>query len=806
VDSIPYVPVRSFFDFIGIQSTIDPENQRIEGFFRSPDTTYEIDLRGGSARFNGEPASFSGRDLFFDHDSAYLRIGFLSAFFGINVQFNPKHLTIDLRESDRLPGIIFQRRHALLARRGAQRQAIPAPETTYPRDVFATGAGRLNWHISPAYTNSDAYSVPYSASLGMKLVGGDLTLTTTGIANPRRSKNTTRGQFRIPFPESESVTQIVLGYLTPFPYYYGEMIGGEITNRPLGRPRVFSTDIFQGTLAPRADLEVTGLSSLLTVTDQNGLYQLDLPVPYGFGSYVFRATDQFGRTQEIEYRVRTLTDMIRPGKVEYSVVMGKQNSSVTTFTSSSYLSWGVASALTIGGRLDYFDFPSMRQKLFPALTAASRLASELTFEGFVSPALISRFSLDWTFLEQGTLVATETRYGSSLEINPTGAIMQHEATLSVPLFSEQKPLLVAASGRVTDYPIFQDRTLQLGVNKQLSGFSVGLSLFDNWRRSFDLGETKLQNSLTNLTLRLELPSAVNLTTSWTYDNLVGELAVIQVIATKSIMKNMFVNVSYFNAPNVPSTTFGIQVQYRFPFATLIGGALHSDAGTSYSLLGYGSMAFDVNTPYLSMYGYPQPFAASGFDFNPFVDQNGNGKQDAGEQSLTRASLYYGEELPMGGLSRVPSNQLSVRNLVPYSRYIVSIDPQGIEDPTLVPKSSVYRIFSESNYNRRINIPIVPACTIHGNVEQLLNNARVPLQGMKVRLISQTTKRVRETTTFSTGEFEFGFLPPDEFRVELDEAQVSQIGMVAEEVTKTVSLGGTAETRVVGDINFVLKSR
>jgi len=807
-DSIPYVPVRSFFDFIGIQSTIDPQEQRIQGFFRSPDTTYEIRLREGTAEIEGRTMTVTPQDLFFDRESAYVRLGFINNFFGINLHFNSRRLTIDLLESDRLPGIIFQRKHSQLLRRISAQKGLPTPEVDYPRDILATGSGRLNWRVATSYTNSDAYSAPYYLNLGMKIAGGDLTLTSSGIAKPRRSTNTTRGQYRIPFPENTQLTQIVLGYLNPFPYYYGEMIGGEVTNRLLGRPRVFTREIFQGTLSPKMDIEVTESGAPpLTVTDESGMYQLDLPVPYGFGSILLRATDQFGRAQEIQYRVSTLTSMIQPGRVEYSVVMGKQNSNITTFTSSNYLSWGVNSFLTVGTRLDYFDFPSLREKLFPALTTSARLTRELTFEGFVSPLLISRFLMNWSFSDFGSLNATATKYGSAAELNPTGALSQGEIGGSFPLFSSARPVFTAFSGRITDFASYQDRTFQFGINKVFERFSFGLSTVNSWRRDFQTGETTLQNALTNLTLRLELPRVATVTTSWTYDNYRDELATIQVIATKNISRNMFINLSYFRAPNVPATSYALQVQYRFPFATASVTGQRSEEVNSYAFLGYGSVTFDANKPYVNFFGSPQPFALSGFDFNPFVDLNGDGKQESGEQSLTRARLYYGEEIKGGGLVRLPGNQLSVRNLVPYSSYIVYMDPQGIEDPTLVPKATAYRIYTESNYNRRIDIPVVVSNTLRGKVEEAKNETRTALQGIKIKLISADGKRVRETTTFTTGEYEFDFLPPGEYRVEIDQTLLTQLNLTPDEPSRNVTLGGGAEpNRIVEGIDFVLRAK
>ena len=132
--------------------------------------------------------------------------------------------------------------------------------------------------------------------------------------------------------------------------------------------------------------------------------------------------------------------------------------------------------------------------------------------------------------------------------------------------------------------LFRSRTLQVGINKLFPGFSAGLSSLSSWRRIFESGETKLQTHFLNLFFRIELPRGINLSFSMTDDNVRKQIASIQIFASKNIFRRLTATVSYFVAPNVPSTSIGFQLQYRFPFATTSTTVTRTEFGTSYGFL------------------------------------------------------------------------------------------------------------------------------------------------------------------------------------------------------------------------------
>src|SRR5258706_8700677 len=157
--------------------------------------------------------------------------------------------------------------------------------------------------------------------------------------------------------------------------------------------------------------------------------------------------------------------------------------------------------------------------------------------------------------------------------------------MSFPLFSTSNPLQLLASGAITDYSPYQDRSLQFGLAKVFVGSAtIGLSTLQSWRRDYLTGETKLNTSLSNLFMRFELPRLVTVLPGVTYDHINHEVTLFQVAVTKSVTRNMFVSFLFFDSPVINVKTFSLNLQYRFPFVQTNATVSRSESFTSYSLL------------------------------------------------------------------------------------------------------------------------------------------------------------------------------------------------------------------------------
>ena len=320
-----YLPIIDVFNILGIKIDYDAEQQRLSGFIRSPDTTYRIDLKDLSATMTGKSLTVAQNDFLVKEGTVFLRTAFVSSFFGLDFRFNPRRLRVDLGRSPSLPviqALMRQRRYQRLA---AQQLLIPTPDVYLGRTPTMLGSGRFDWTVSSRFSRSEYIGSRYNLHLGLQVLGGDFTGRLSGFSQHRSHHNDLRGQLRYPFIDNSLVQQIILGDFASPGIRQTSLTGIKITNSPLRQRYYFSQEVFHGQFDPKIDVELSSAISGLQhqQTDEEGDYQFDIPAVYGQGIVEIKAYDPWGQTKILRYRMNLPTTLIQPGKVEYSISIGR---------------------------------------------------------------------------------------------------------------------------------------------------------------------------------------------------------------------------------------------------------------------------------------------------------------------------------------------------------------------------------------------------------------------------------------------------------------------------------------------------
>ncbi|MBI4546897.1 MAG: hypothetical protein HY707_02880 [Ignavibacteriae bacterium] len=805
-DQNAYLPVDTVFTFLGIKNEFDAEDQRLEGFFKTTDTTYVIDCKTGEASIADKVFRLSSDDFIVSEGRLYLRTGFINNFFGLNFRYKPRRLTVELPLVRDLPAILVRQRQIRLQRQLARREIIPEPEAYIGRRFSFVGTGRLGYNVFSRFSTVNPPRTRYYLTFGSKLLGGDFTARLVGTRARGVDRSDFRAQFRYPFLNTKAVQQIRIGEITTAGLRPTLVTGVEVTNRPLQARYFFSPEVFRGQLEPNVDIEGYDIATGFRYqrTDEEGNYQFEIPLIYGLGNIELRGYDQWGQERVLRYRLNLPTTLIPPGEIEYSLTAGRTSNRSEVAASSGSLQWGVSSGLTLGTKFDYFNLSSVRTKVYPALTATSRLFYGLIVNALVAPSAFSRVGLNWIFpsLSEFTLIGTQ--FSRNAFFNPARMNNSLELILRQPLI---RGLWANAFASQTGFENDVLRELQGAILYRSRAVNPSLSSQITWRINPDGSLVTLSNQ-SIASLGVFMPAGVVLQMETGYNHLHHRIESFEANVARGFAAGLTVQLSYRRIPVVQFYHVGIQIRYRLPYLRVQAGAANTGHGQyEYSTGATGTISFDPTTPYLYFNNRIDLPGHGGIVINPFYDANGNGIPDKGEETLEKSRIFLANFTRQTQSTAIPITSLRLGRLLNYEEYDVYVDMKTLENPLLVPERGSVRVLAEPNYLKRVDIPLVIGGIVRGAVVTK-DGREDPAPGINVIMKSREEKMVRKyaTSTFSTGEYEFSTVPPGKYRIALDEAQLELLGYSAQPVSYEIDVMAKPEGDVIENKNFILTPR
>ena len=807
-DSVAYLPAVEVFDYLGIKVKYTAPQMLIQGFYKNKDSTYVIDAGNRTARLGRRTYSLYADDFIIEGNIIYLRTDFVNQFFGLDFAFNPVILRVTLRNTRNLPAYQYQQ----IIRRNQNQQIrgitdIPEPDITYERDYFYTGAGLFNYSVSSRITSTRINSV-YNFYLGSKVLGNDLELTAQGFySSKRKSEPIIHGTYRIPILDNKYLTQIIAGRVYNPGLFPLDIYSLEITNRPLATRYIQSRDIFSDQLLPNANLRIMGIPRGLTLmqTDSVGHFAIEVPTIYGKGDIEIRAVDRYGQIDIVRYQNNVPYKLLPEGETEYSVLLGKVYNVGNRYLSVNSISYGVSSKITVGGHVEYYKLPHLSQNLHAALTSVGRITDGIYVDGLVSPNAYSEVGLNWLPTTAAEISLRRAWYTNNYRMNYFSIYDKWEALMNIPFLT--RSLRLNAYGSRYQYQDYHDYSLSTSLRGLFRKVSMGIGTRITWRTYEPTNAQNIPYHISNATLESLLPLSIFFRTQITFDHVRHEVQSIGFDLTRLFFRRLHVNLSFQRYPAIPRYFLGLSLRYYFPFVTASAKYTYTDNGQSYyNAYLKGSIIFDVPERSIAFSNKTYRGSYGGFRIRPFFDGNNNSVRDEGEEYIDKGRIYIQNRTL--GLSPVAlaRNIFTSSRLLPYNEFSIYLDPRTLDNPLLVPRYNAVRILSESNYIRDLDIPIVQSGTIRGAVI-LKDTVDIPLEGISVQLSRRgeggRTIVLRKSITFSTGEFEFDLLPPGNYIVQVDPAQMELYRFKSQPARRDVVLRAVPEGDIVENINFTL---
>jgi len=163
----------------------------------------------------------------------------------------------------------------------------------------------------------------------------------------------------------------------------------------------------------------------------------------------------------------------------------------------------------------------------------------------------------------------------------------------------------------------------------------------------------------------------------------------------------------------------------------------------------------------------------------FLDANGNGKFDSGEQALEGVRVIVGPTFAMSDAS----GAYHVWDVLPYEPIPVTVDSASLASPLWVPAYAATMIEPAPNRYRRLDIPVLPGGVIEGRVVRAAGSGTTG--GIVLVLTHRQSGERRLVTTFGDGSFYAIGVRPGDWELVVDPKCLSLLRSSADAVHFTI---------------------
>ncbi|MBV8503753.1 MAG: carboxypeptidase regulatory-like domain-containing protein [Paucibacter sp.] len=728
------------------------------GLLLHPDKPFALNIGQSLVSIAGHEQQFDPRLATVVGDEVYVSAQLLSRWLPVELKTDMASLSIQVLPRERLPlqDRLERERLAALLR---QNTANAAPQ--YP--LQNSRPGLISWPMIDQSVGTDARRGPSGRQLrdvSTTYLTADL-LGMEGSAYVQKASDVAKPELRLTLARNDpdagllgpaqarsvAIGSIVLPGVRNLMASSARGEGVQISNRPLDQPTTFDAHSLRGNLPPGWDVTLYYNDALVAyqASRPDGQYAFD-DLPLSFGPNEFRLVFHGPLGQLRVERQSFLLDQsnLKPGQLFYSVA--HQVDEHGDLRSLAQLDVGLSSQFS--GTVGYVSRPS-------GINGPQRQYALLGVLAYVKSMILSARLSEMQGGGRLSELGLKTRVG--------GLAIDLRETQRQGMFDAEEFSTLAGGVR-------QQQSLSLNGNWRLPGLPVSFAM-DALRNAFDSGPANYVVSVRGSTaLR---GTALSNSLRW---QRLGDISTLDgVLQVSRRMAGVGLNgqLLYGLKPEARVQGVALSADYLLGGGYQINaGALHTlDSGLSVLSAGvsrnFGNFGLAMSGSYSNQHELAvgmqlfialdrdprtgswnldgQPLAAMGaVSARAFVDKNGNGVRDPGEELIPNAGFI----LNGGGRHQRLTDEdgtAMLSRLQPGRYTDIGLDPTTLEDPQWKPVGGV-RVLPRPGRVEVVEFPVVPTSEIEGTVflvesgghRRGIGDARLELVDAKGRVVASTS--------------------------------------------------------------------
>lgn len=717
----------------------------------------------------------------------YLSTRVLSRLLRVTFAVSWDELSVAVLDADSLPigrRLARERAHALF--RGAGRDGGPD---------LALGMDRIRWDgmvldYSILAPSQDLLGTgAWSAGLGANLFGGSLEGRLASAGPPRGGAVRVDASWTGVWRRSRYVTQLRVGdglSTGPRPRV---VRGFSISNAPFLRSSLFGDIGFEGALGPGWEIEAYRGGRLIALdsADATGRFSMDLPVEYGENAMDFVAYGPFGEVRRFNRNYRVNGDVIPDRRLEYGLAVGGCRTHDCQASANLDVRYGISSRWTVRGGLDRFWRDSLPGLFHPYMGVGGSFGNAWGVEVEGVASAVVRGALRYEPSQDLRITTEYHGFASGTQaplLTPVGRRTQWTTeVLARPLRGRDDVYLEGSFDRITavngdgtsgriGFSLYASRfrlapALRHLRFTDLAGASGGESFVS--LNTFSLPFPELGPVLGRITSRasLEVSGGGELVMAGGY--LARDLGQhLQIEAGASWGRGTGTTVSVFLSTQLPSVRA----------TTTMTAPSRGDPVVSQFV--QGSLLYDPARRQVTFASGPS-LERAGISGRVFLDVNGDGRWQAGEQTITGVRVRAGFVTALSD----SSGRYRIWDLPAFEPVLVAVDSTTLVSPLWVPAYNSVSVETGPNRFRSLDIPIVPGGVIEGRVVRQTLDSVVPVAGARLHLRRHGSGQTVQLVTFSDGGFYLIGVKPGGYELTADPAVLARLGLSAWPIAFTV---------------------
>jgi hypothetical protein len=818
------VPLGEICRLLGLGINVDVGGGLVSGFFIDEKRLFSLDVVAQKVIFQGQPRRYDAAKIEVHVDDIYVDAELVSEWLPLHLDVDLYGSLITVRPAERLPLQLRLERESKLAKLHANPEAASAayPKVELPYKLFdgpsidqtlrytrqpAPQGGSLNTLESTTFATGDLLFMAAAAFVST---------TSRGISDSRFSLSRKD-------PDGQ-----LLGFLGAREVTVGDVFhpgldliaspssgpGLTVSNFPLQLPTQFDRQSFRGDLPPGWEVELYRGDELLAYAQSrpDGLYEF-LDVPLLFGLNVFRLELYGPQGQHrSERRQLNVGDSLTPkGQIYYRLVgddpsyhfVGTDRSTLRA-RSSFDLSAGLTKNLSASASLASVDLAGgihtyaktglrgFWGRLFAnvdfAADQAGGSAWQATLQSRLGPfgLLVERAQLN-QFVSEFFLTSEPLRSRTDVRLD----------TAVPETFLPRLPLIV----ELKEDQLVNGQRLDL-LSGRVSAFSRGLFLANqvSWSLASG-GPSPPPSNATGQLLVSEIKPAFALRGEVDYDLKPDrEVTGVAVTAETPKVKGFLLSAGISRMIQMGETRYLAGVsKLEGAFGFVVTAGYSQAAGLGVSAL----LSVSVGRDPRNGQWHPQarPLAGSGgLSGRAFLDTNGNGRMDPGEQTIPGAGFLLNGA---GSLARTnDAGGAFIPNLPSNQALTLGLDTSTLEDPFWKPTPASVRVVPRPGKVAVIDFPVQISGEITGTVYQKRDGKNREASGVELDLVDRQGAVVTKVRSAYDGFYDLTGIAPGHYTLRVAAEQAARLHLVAPPARDVEMVpGGT----VLDGVNFVLEA-
>jgi len=799
-----FVDIAALFKTLNIPCIADQNGNSLSGLIDT--RTYYIDyetkqIKAGDKTIQPITGLLKDKGIFYIESTLFFEI------FGINLNFNYRSLSINLKSNIELPAIKQQRiekmRKNLLKIKGET-----MTDTLVSRNYHLFRFGTIDWAFGSTLSQRESTSNHFALGVGTELLYGEADLRVNYYDQQKFDNRQLSYQWRWVDNNKPIIKQIQLGTISTqtISFINAPVIGTTITNTPTTIRRAIGYYNIHEYTKPNWNVELYINNVLVdyTTADASGLFNFKVPIIYGYTSIKLKFYGPMGEEQSVEHTINVPYTVMPAKELEYGISAGKVSDSSHSLFSKSEFNYGVNRFITVGGGVEYLSSISNGTTI-PFIKATIQPFSKLTINAQYAHGVKTYGMLNYYFKKDVSLEIEYTKYREGQLATPMIAPEERKARLTIP-FSHKKIIgYIKTDYTQLVYRDFKYNQVNIMCSAYYNQFSTNTSTQLNWISQ------KTPFVLSDFSVSYRMGKGYTIQNSIQYN--AGNKAITQykLYIEKYIPKGE-ISISCERNLTAGSRIINVNYKYDLNFARTNTSVSHQKMKSSnsedppkentiISESAEGSLALRGGHKYIHTTNYTS-VGKGGISFYPFLDLNQNGRFDKGEPLVKLSALRI-----MGNKVKVNEKDtiVNIPDLMAFTQYIVEFKDNDLENTAWRFKKKKYRILIDPNQFKHIDVPIVPIGEIEGMTYINKDNKIKGIGKISVRFYDKNSNRkIAETFSESDGYIRYTGLEPGEYTARIDSVQLYNLHYTTSPKQRDFIIKSLKEGDLVNQIDFMLE--